>query len=163
MEAAMSTRHFAFALLVALVLGVAPGALEQEEQAAVGNTERVSVSTGGTQANWQSYSPSVSADGRYVAFSSGASNLVPGDTARCPPDPICWDVFVRDRVARITERVSVAQDGTERAAAQQSASVSRPRAGRPTARATLRRSAAADASSRSSPWRRISCPGTPTA
>src|SRR5215211_2835679 len=43
-----------------------------------GATERVSVGTDGTQANASSTVPVLSADGRYVAFSSGASNLVTG-------------------------------------------------------------------------------------
>ena len=42
--------------------------------------ERVSLAADGTQGNDSSGSPSISADGRYVAFSSDASNLVPGDT-----------------------------------------------------------------------------------
>jgi Tol biopolymer transport system component len=67
----------------------------------LGVTERVSVSTGGEQTNGQSYYPSISGDGRYVAFQSDASNLVPGDTNGC------FDVFVRDRLSGTTERVSV--------------------------------------------------------
>ena len=42
--------------------------------------ERVSVASNGTQGNGLSMSASISADGRYVAFDSEASNLVPGDT-----------------------------------------------------------------------------------
>ena len=57
-------------------------------------TRRVSVGSGGAQANGDSYEPAISADGRYVAFSSDASNLVAGDTNGAT------DVFVRDRVAR---------------------------------------------------------------
>ena len=45
-----------------------------------GGTERVSVASDGTQANGESYSPTLSADGRFVAFISAADNLVPGDT-----------------------------------------------------------------------------------
>jgi hypothetical protein len=52
---------------------------------------RVSVSTAGVQANGASSSPSVSADGRYVAFISQATNLVDGDTNGVA------DVFLRDR------------------------------------------------------------------
>jgi hypothetical protein len=57
-----------------------------------GTTERVSVASDGTQANGGShvFSPAISADGRYVAFESWASNLVPGDTNERD------DVFVRD-------------------------------------------------------------------
>ncbi|MBA3264841.1 MAG: PD40 domain-containing protein [Nocardioidaceae bacterium] len=70
-------------------------------------TRRVSVGAGGAQANAHSYSPAVSAHGRYVAFSSDASNLVAGDTNRR------LDVFVRDRVRHVTRRVSVGAGGAE--------------------------------------------------
>lgn len=68
-------------------------------------TRRISVATGGAQGNRESVQPAISADGRYVAFTSGASNLVPGDTNRR------LDVFVRDRVAHVTRRVSLATGG----------------------------------------------------
>ena len=72
-----------------------------------GTTERVSVASDGTQANGGGGWPAISADGRFVAFYSGASNLVPGDTNG-------WeDAFVHDRQTGITERVSVASDGTQ--------------------------------------------------
>jgi Tol biopolymer transport system component len=45
-----------------------------------GTTKRISVASDGTQGNNNSYNPSISADGRYVAFYSDASNLVSGDT-----------------------------------------------------------------------------------
>src|SRR4051794_10701088 len=55
-------------------------------------TERVDVSTAGAQANGVvNTPPSISRDGRYVAFSSDANNLVAGDTNGVA------DVFVRDR------------------------------------------------------------------
>ena len=70
-----------------------------------GTTELVSVDSGSGQANGASWNPSISADGRYVAFESPASNLVPGDTnAR-------YDIFVRDRQSKSTQRHSVAADG----------------------------------------------------
>jgi Tol biopolymer transport system component len=73
-----------------------------------GTTERVSVSSDGTQGNKDSYDPaSISADGRFVAFTSSASNLVPGDSNRR------IDVFVRDRLAGTTERVSVDSSGSQ--------------------------------------------------
>ena len=72
-----------------------------------GATERVSVASDGTQANGESYSPAMSADGRWVTYTSQASNLVAGDTNERP------DVFVWDRVSGATERVSVASDGTQ--------------------------------------------------
>jgi len=71
-----------------------------------GVTERVSVASG-VQANDWSRQPSVSADGRFVAFQSYASNLVPGDTS-----PV-FDIFVHDRTTGLTERVSVASDGSQ--------------------------------------------------
>ncbi len=72
-----------------------------------GQTERVSVATGGTQGNGASGSPALSADGRYVAFASIATNLVSGDTNGKQ------DVFVHDCQAGQTERVSVASGGTQ--------------------------------------------------
>jgi WD40-like Beta Propeller Repeat len=73
----------------------------------LGTTERVSVDAGGMQGNNVSYEPSISADGRCVAFSSFASNLVSGDTNG-------WaDIFVRDRLASVTERMSVDSGGTQ--------------------------------------------------
>jgi Tol biopolymer transport system component len=71
-----------------------------------GTTTRVSVATDGTQGNGLSLGAAVSADGRYVAFASEASNLVPGDANGVA------DAFVRDTVAGTTARVSVASDGT---------------------------------------------------
>jgi hypothetical protein len=52
---------------------------------------RVSVSTAGTQADGASHAPSLSGDGRFVAFASAASNLVPEDTNGLA------DIFLRDR------------------------------------------------------------------
>jgi Tol biopolymer transport system component len=72
-----------------------------------GQTTRVSVASDGTQGNAECRHPSISADGRYVAFQSEASNLVPGDTNGQ------WDVFVHDRLTGETTRVSVASDGTQ--------------------------------------------------
>ena len=72
-----------------------------------GETTRVSVGTDGAQGGHVSGSPALSHDGRYVAFNSHASNLVPADTNTKT------DVFVRDRIAGETTRVSVASDGSE--------------------------------------------------
>lgn len=72
-----------------------------------GTTERVSLGPGGVQGTRDSEAPSVSADGRFVAFRSYATNLVPGDTNGQP------DVFVRDRQAGTTERVSVGPRGIQ--------------------------------------------------
>ncbi|MFI0486162.1 TolB family protein [Actinomadura sp. 9N215] len=72
---------------------------------AAGTTEVVSLSTAGEPAWGSSSEPSVSADGRYVAFTSEAANLVPGDTNET------YDVFVRDRTANATTRVSLTVSG----------------------------------------------------
>jgi Tol biopolymer transport system component len=72
-----------------------------------GATERISVGSSGKQGNRDSRLPAISADGRFVAFESGASNLVPGDGNGVV------DVFVRDREAGTTERVSVDSAGQE--------------------------------------------------
>jgi hypothetical protein len=63
-------------------------------------TERVSVATAGRRESAVS-SPAISADGRFVAFHSFASNLVAGDTNGTN------DIFVHDRQTATTERVSV--------------------------------------------------------
>ena len=72
-----------------------------------GTTERVSVASDGTEGNAASAGATLSADGRFVAFHSAATNLVAGDTNATN------DVFVHDRQTGITERVSVASDGTQ--------------------------------------------------
>jgi len=68
-------------------------------------TTRVSVTSSGGQGNNTSVDPAISASGRYVAFSSDASNLVAGDTNGFS------DIFVRDRVADTTRRVSLTKRG----------------------------------------------------
>ncbi len=70
-------------------------------------TTRVSVSSGGAQADGDSGLPSISSDGRYVAFDSSATNLVTGDTNGV------LDVFVRDRNTNTTTRVSLSSAGDE--------------------------------------------------
>jgi Tol biopolymer transport system component len=70
-----------------------------------GSTIRASVDMGGHDANGYSLFPSMSADGRYVAFLSSASDLVPGDGNGTE------DVFVRDLVAGTTRRASVDAEG----------------------------------------------------
>ncbi|HEY0696977.1 MAG TPA: hypothetical protein VGD43_04130, partial [Micromonospora sp.] len=72
-----------------------------------GRTERISVGDTGNQADNASIDPTVSADGRYVAFASNAGNLVPGDTNGLP------DIFLHDRRTGRTERISVGDTGTE--------------------------------------------------
>ena len=72
-----------------------------------GATTRVSVATGGGQASHDSSQAVMSYDGRYVAFTSLAVNLVAGDSNRAT------DVFVHDRATGATTRVSVATGGFE--------------------------------------------------
>jgi Tol biopolymer transport system component len=66
-----------------------------------GNVEVASVATNGDLAEGWSGEPAISSDGRYVVFTSDADNLVANDTNDA------GDVFVRDRVARTTRRVSL--------------------------------------------------------
>jgi Tol biopolymer transport system component len=75
--------------------------------AAAQTTTRVSVDTAGFEANLQSEYPVLSRNGRWVAFESQASNLVPGDTNAN------GDIFVHDRLTGATRRVSVDALGLE--------------------------------------------------
>lgn len=68
---------------------------------------RESVSSSGEQGNARSRTPYLSSDGRFTAFQSDASNLVSDDTNGLE------DVFVRDRQAGVTSRVSVATGGIQ--------------------------------------------------
>ncbi len=69
-----------------------------------GTTTRVSVTDGGAQGNQASSTPAMTADGRFVSFYSGSSNLVSGDTNSG------YDIFLRDTVLGTTTRVSVRDD-----------------------------------------------------
>jgi hypothetical protein len=70
-------------------------------------TIRVSVSSSGQQGNGDSDDISMSDDGRFVAFDSIASNLVPGDNNGA------LDVFLRDRSAGTTTRISISTRGAQ--------------------------------------------------
>jgi Tol biopolymer transport system component len=72
-----------------------------------GTTERISETRNGEGGSDNSGEAEISANGRFVAYSSYASNLVQGDTNGVP------DVFVFDRVTGVTERVSLKGDGTQ--------------------------------------------------
>jgi Tol biopolymer transport system component len=72
-----------------------------------GTLDRVSQGPGGTQANGDSQRPTLSSDGRYVAFWSAADNLVDGDTNRQT------DCFVHDRQTHETIRVDVGLDSLQ--------------------------------------------------
>jgi Tol biopolymer transport system component len=84
----------------------------------LGTTTRVSVSSTGTQALSNSSNASISADGRFIAFHSGATNLVTGDTNGS------WDVFVRDTQTGTTTRVSRATSGVQSNGSSVNASIS---------------------------------------
>ncbi|HEX8870959.1 MAG TPA: hypothetical protein VF821_35175, partial [Lentzea sp.] len=75
-----------------------------------GRTNRVSVSSANIEGDSASWQPSISADGRYVVYTSGATNLVPGDT---PPGAFAdVDVFLFDRETWKTTQVNLRPDGT---------------------------------------------------
>lgn len=93
-------------MIVALMAAPLPGLLGSV-YAAPGDITRVSVGLGGAEANHASRDVAISADGRYVAFASGASNLVSGDTNETD------DIFVYDRQTAQMTRVSVASGGVE--------------------------------------------------
>lgn len=72
-----------------------------------GETSLISVATDGTHANSLSFYATISGEGRYIAFESLASNLVPSDTNGSA------DIFVHDTQSGDTYLVSVASDGTQ--------------------------------------------------
>ena len=72
-----------------------------------GTTELVSVDSGGVQADEECRFPTITADGRFVAFHSRADNLVPGDTNGYE------DIFVRDRQLGTTDRVNLGPGGVQ--------------------------------------------------
>ncbi|MBI4201042.1 MAG: PD40 domain-containing protein, partial [Chloroflexi bacterium] len=94
------------AAVVALLLAAVPAIAQP------GTTTRVSVDSFGNQGNnnsgaYPQEATRISADGRYIAFQSYATNLVPGDTNRKQ------DIFVHDRQTGITERESVDSSGNQ--------------------------------------------------
>jgi len=68
---------------------------------------RVSIATSGAEGNGDSFSPSLSQRGHLVVFYSKAANLVPNDLNAAQ------DVFLHDRIAGTTVRVSVSSGGVE--------------------------------------------------
>lgn len=74
---------------------------------ATGTIERVSVASDGAQSDGRSYFPVLFGDGRWVSFKSAGSTLAAGD------DNGVEDVFVHDRVTRVTSRVSLGSLGEE--------------------------------------------------
>ena len=96
-----------FPILHGIALVLFLGALSAGSALAGGITTRASVDNAGTEGNSGSSGPSISADGRYVAFYSDADNLVPDDSN------FVFDVFVRDRRTGTTTRVSVDSAGNQ--------------------------------------------------
>ena len=72
-----------------------------------GTTELVSADSSGVHGNLLSFEPSITPDGRFVVFTSQATNLVPGDNNGV------FDVFVRDTLLGTTVRASVSAGGVE--------------------------------------------------
>jgi Tol biopolymer transport system component len=72
-----------------------------------GRTHLISLNSRRTPGDRNSFQPSLSANGRIVAFESFASNLAPHDTNHHA------DVFIRDRKARRTKRISVSSTGRQ--------------------------------------------------
>lgn len=95
------------ACMVVLMISVANPAQAAPPAASSGSITRVVNEWGHAEPDGGSSTPAVSADGRFLAFTSSAANLVSGDTNGLP------DVFVFDRVAGVTSRVSVASDGAQ--------------------------------------------------
>jgi len=90
-------------LTVLAVIALLPAGIAHADTA----TTLVSATVDGGPSVGISGAPSISADGRYVAFSSGANNLVPDDTNRAT------DIFVRDRQTGAVTRVSVDSAGVQ--------------------------------------------------
>ncbi|MCC6408875.1 MAG: PD40 domain-containing protein [Planctomycetes bacterium] len=82
-------------------------------------TARASVSTAGFEANDHSLEPALSADGRWIAFSSTATALVGGDSNGVR------DVFVHDRLLGTTSRASSTSSGAEAHGSSESPALSR--------------------------------------
>lgn len=83
-----------------------------------GLTSRLSVNAAGVQGDRYSWNPSISGDGRYVAFESSATNLVPGDTN------LATDVFVHDRQTGLISRASVDSHGLQASGSSFGAAIS---------------------------------------
>ena len=95
----MSLVRSSLGSVLALVLLAAPAAAQYH---------RVTTALGGAQPNGSHAGGAVSGDGRFVVFTSAASNLVAGDGNGSA------DVFVRDLTTAATSRMSVDEGGVER-------------------------------------------------
>jgi len=102
------------ALLAALIIPACHGGSD----ALFAVTALVSLNSAGSPSTGYTQRPAVSADGRFVAFESGATDLVAGDSNGVS------DVFVHDRLTGITERVSVDAAGVQGNDASYAAAIS---------------------------------------
>ena len=89
-----------------------------------GTIKRISVSNDGAQGDAESSNPSISADGRYVAFQSEASTLVPDDRNGRTSQSAGRDIFVYDLTMDSIERVSLTEEGSESNQQSRDASIS---------------------------------------
>ena len=96
------TSKYVFAAVTTLA-----AAIVIPQPAFAGSTTRSSLSNAGGELNAESLGAAISGDGRYVGFVTAASGAVSGDTNAVA------DIFVRDRGARKTVRVSVSSGGTQ--------------------------------------------------
>lgn len=92
-------------LLPGALAGIALALFLTAQAGGSGVMMRASTDGAGGQSDHESDQPSVSADGRYVAFASLAGNLVPGDTNGA------WDAFVKDSQTGAITRVSTTSAG----------------------------------------------------
>jgi Tol biopolymer transport system component len=99
--------RFRFSLVVTLFITLVLSAACTAAYTPDAGTVRVSQASDGTQADNRSKQPSISADGRYIAFASDATNLVAGDNNGVT------DIFVRDMSTGAVTRVSVSSNGDE--------------------------------------------------
>jgi hypothetical protein len=83
-----------------------------------GTTERVSVSSLGMQGDGMSYFGSMTSDGRFIAYATSSTNLVPYDVG------LRWDILRFDRLSRTTIRLSVTDGGIEGDGDSQNPSIS---------------------------------------
>jgi Tol biopolymer transport system component len=104
--------------IAAVAIAVVVTATSATATGRTATTSRVSVSSAGAEANHESRNATINAGGRYVAFSSGASNLVRGDTNGVE------DVFVRDLSVGTVMRVSISSAGEQADAAATQLSIS---------------------------------------
>jgi Tol biopolymer transport system component len=98
----MQSRLFAVGLIGLTATALAVPCTAAVAGAAASTTTRVSVGTGGIEANGASYRPSVTDDGRYVAFVSSASNIIDLD------HPGRDEIFIKDTQTDQMQRITVA-------------------------------------------------------